>query len=323
MPRRLERASMARSMSCSPSPASSRSTNTLISPPQGSPTLQAVSSATPKVSVLGWPSDRIASASAIISPSTQPPETEPSKRPSGAITICPPTGTGAEPQVPTTVASATRPSLPIHARAAPSTSCAPARRVEGLLSDVVSDMSPGPSKLSLKLSLCQLPEALVARARRRLGTFGLGTSKWVRNKHNGRRRRAPAPPPAFVQPRMRPEPSRVDDRLIEQVEHVLTCRGALAIVDGNQLLERCVGAVTTHEEHGGLVGKALSLIVAAGDVVGGPQDCAIGTEAHGLDVRRLAVAVVAGPGDRVLRPLARIGDEPARALGNLMDKRFR
>ena len=110
-PRRLERASIARSSRAGPLASSRRSRNTLIWPPQGRPTCQAVSSATPKVSVLGLPSARMSSASAMTSPSTQPPETEPSKRPSAATTICPPTPTGAEPQVPTTVASATRPSL--------------------------------------------------------------------------------------------------------------------------------------------------------------------------------------------------------------------
>ena len=114
-------------MSGSPSPFSSRSTKTLIWPPQGRPTCQAVSSATPNSSVLGLPLARMSSASAITSPSTQPPDTEPSKRPSAAITICPPTPTGAEPQVPTTVASAMRPSLSSQLRAASSTSCALAR----------------------------------------------------------------------------------------------------------------------------------------------------------------------------------------------------
>ena len=82
-PRRLVRASSARATSGKPSPFSSRSTNTLIWPPQGRPTCQAVSSATPNSSVLGLPLARMSSASAITSPSTQPPETEPSKRPSG------------------------------------------------------------------------------------------------------------------------------------------------------------------------------------------------------------------------------------------------
>jgi hypothetical protein len=97
----------------------------------------------------------------------------------------------------------------------------------------------------------------------------------------------------------------------------------LAVIDGDQLLEGGVRAVTAHDEHGGLVRQALRLIVAAGDVVGGAQDGPIGAEAHGLGVRRLAVAIVAGPGDGVLRPLARIGDESASALGNLMDKGLR
>ena len=110
--------------------------NTLIWPPQGRPTCHAVSSATPKVSVLGLPSASMSSASAMTSPSTQPPETDPSKRPSAATTICPPTPTGADPQVPTTVASATRPSLSSQDRAAFSTSCVASGRLERKGSDM-------------------------------------------------------------------------------------------------------------------------------------------------------------------------------------------
>ena len=62
------------------------------------------------------------SASSTTAPSTQPPETEPRKRPSASIARCEPTGRGAEPQVSTTVATATpRPSRR-HCSAAASTS---------------------------------------------------------------------------------------------------------------------------------------------------------------------------------------------------------
>ena len=47
------------------------------------------------------------SASVTTAPSTQPPDTEPRKLPSSSITRLEPTGRGAEPQVSTTVASAT------------------------------------------------------------------------------------------------------------------------------------------------------------------------------------------------------------------------
>src|SRR6056297_2039452 len=80
-------------------------------PPQERPTCQAVSSATPNSSIFGLPLSITSSASAMTAPSTQPPETEPRKLPSASITRCEPTGRGAEPQVSTTVASATpRPS---------------------------------------------------------------------------------------------------------------------------------------------------------------------------------------------------------------------
>src|SRR5262252_6722676 len=76
-------------------------------PPQERPTLHAVSSATPNSSVFGLPLSITSSASVTTSPSTQPPETEPRKLPSSSITRLEPTGRGAEPQVSTTVASAT------------------------------------------------------------------------------------------------------------------------------------------------------------------------------------------------------------------------
>src|SRR5688500_8391402 len=76
-------------------------------PPQDSPTSQAVSSAPPNSSVLGLPLSITSSASVTTAPSTQPPETEPRKFPWSSITRLEPTGRGAEPQVSTTVASAT------------------------------------------------------------------------------------------------------------------------------------------------------------------------------------------------------------------------
>src|SRR5450631_3180129 len=76
-------------------------------PPQERPTFQAVSSATPNSSILGLPESITSSASVTTAPSTQPPDTEPRKLPSVSITSLDPTGRGAEPQVSTTVASAT------------------------------------------------------------------------------------------------------------------------------------------------------------------------------------------------------------------------
>src|SRR5262245_47191915 len=84
------------------------STYTRIVPPQERPTFQAVSSATPNSSVLGLPLSITSSASVTTAPSTQPPDTLPRKLPSSSITRFEPTGRGAEPQVSTTVASATR-----------------------------------------------------------------------------------------------------------------------------------------------------------------------------------------------------------------------
>src|SRR5437879_3393556 len=81
-------------------------------PPQERPTFQAVSSATPDSSVLGLPLSMPSSASVTTAPSTQPPDTEPRKLPSWSMTRFEPTGRGADPQVSTTVASATpRPAL--------------------------------------------------------------------------------------------------------------------------------------------------------------------------------------------------------------------
>src|SRR6202040_355574 len=83
------------------------STNTRMVPPQDSPTFQAVSSATPNSSIFGWPLAITSSASVTTAPSTQPPETEPRNVPSSLMTRFDPAGRGAEPQVSTTVASAT------------------------------------------------------------------------------------------------------------------------------------------------------------------------------------------------------------------------
>src|ERR1051325_3869426 len=81
-------------------------------PPQDRPTFHAVSSATPNSSILGLPLSITSMASVTTAPSTQPPDTEPRKLPSLSITRLEPTGRGAEPQVSTTVASATsRPAL--------------------------------------------------------------------------------------------------------------------------------------------------------------------------------------------------------------------
>src|SRR5262245_1612578 len=87
-------------------------------PPQDSPTFQAVSSATPNSSVFGLPLSITSIASVTTAPSTHPPETEPRKLPWSSITRLEPTGRGAEPQVSTTVASATPRPLLFHSSAA-------------------------------------------------------------------------------------------------------------------------------------------------------------------------------------------------------------
>src|SRR5215470_11062603 len=81
-------------------------------PPHDNPTFQAVSSATPNSKVRGLPLSITSIASVTTAPSTQPPDTEPRKLPLSSITRLEPTGRGAEPQVSTTVATATpRPSF--------------------------------------------------------------------------------------------------------------------------------------------------------------------------------------------------------------------
>src|SRR5271169_2479604 len=76
-------------------------------PPQDRPTFQAASSATPNSSIFGVPLAITSIASVTTAPSTQPPETEPKNVPSSLMTRLEPAGRGAEPQVSTTVASAT------------------------------------------------------------------------------------------------------------------------------------------------------------------------------------------------------------------------
>src|SRR3984893_14325313 len=86
---------------------STRSTKTSILPPQANPTSQACSLVTPKSSMRGLPSRIVSSASVTPAPSTQPPDTEPIKAPSLSTASLEPSGRGEEPQVLTTVASAT------------------------------------------------------------------------------------------------------------------------------------------------------------------------------------------------------------------------
>src|SRR5438132_3831345 len=86
---------------------STRSTKIWIFPPQASPTSQAWSLLTPKSRSRGLPSRITSSASLTTAPSTQPPETEPTMAPLSSTASLAPTGRGDEPQVLTTVASAT------------------------------------------------------------------------------------------------------------------------------------------------------------------------------------------------------------------------
>src|SRR5262249_4083960 len=86
---------------------STRSTKTSILPPQASPTSQACSFVTPKSRRRGLPSRIVSSASVTTAPSTQPPDTDPTNAPSCSTASCEPSGRGEEPQVLTTVASAT------------------------------------------------------------------------------------------------------------------------------------------------------------------------------------------------------------------------
>src|SRR4029077_7945617 len=88
-------------------PHSTRSTKISILPPQANPTSQACSLLTPKSSRRGLPSRIVSSASPTTAPSTQPPDTEPTKAPSLSTASLEPSGRGEEPQVLTTVASAT------------------------------------------------------------------------------------------------------------------------------------------------------------------------------------------------------------------------
>src|SRR5579863_3735349 len=86
---------------------STLSTKTWILPPQARPTSQARSLVTPKLKRRGWPSLIALMPSSMTAPSTQPPETEPMKPPPCSSASLAPTGRGEDPQVVTTVASAT------------------------------------------------------------------------------------------------------------------------------------------------------------------------------------------------------------------------
>ncbi len=77
-------------------------------PPQARPTLQAVSSVTPKRSRSGRPVERQRNPLSTTAASTQPPLTEPAIFPPAVSAIADPAGRGAEPHVWMTVAIATR-----------------------------------------------------------------------------------------------------------------------------------------------------------------------------------------------------------------------
>src|SRR5437762_12207116 len=78
---------------------STRSTKISILPPQANPTSQACSLVTPKSRRRGLPSRIVSSASLTTAPSTQPPDTEPTKAPSLSTASLEPSGRGEEPQV--------------------------------------------------------------------------------------------------------------------------------------------------------------------------------------------------------------------------------
>src|SRR6266851_4950607 len=103
---------------------------TSMCPPHASPTENATSSATPKAATLGWPDFNTFCASSNTAPSMQPFDTEPAILPDLVTTIFEPRGRGLEPQVSTTVASAT---------------CSPAS-VQAFSSVRTSRISPLPSR---------------------------------------------------------------------------------------------------------------------------------------------------------------------------------
>src|SRR5438045_3989087 len=89
------------------SSSSTRSTKTSISPPHGSPTSHASSSAIPYETSLGRPLAKTSVAWVATSLSTHPPETDPASSPLSETASFDPSGRGADRRVATTVASAT------------------------------------------------------------------------------------------------------------------------------------------------------------------------------------------------------------------------
>ena len=83
-------------------------------PPQASPTSQARSWLTPKVTSFGTPRSIAPAISVAVAPSTQPPETEPAITPSAVASMEEPSGRGAEPHTLVTTARPT--GLPPEAR---------------------------------------------------------------------------------------------------------------------------------------------------------------------------------------------------------------
>src|SRR4029453_278928 len=93
-----------------------------ITPPQARPTSQPISSVVPKVTTWAGSPARTRPASSSTAPSTQPPDTLPTQRPSSLTAILAPGGRGAEPFTLVTVASATRWPSALHPSIASSTS---------------------------------------------------------------------------------------------------------------------------------------------------------------------------------------------------------
>src|SRR5829696_426269 len=91
-------------------------------PPQARPTSHTISSVMPKVTTWAGSPARTRPASSSTAPSTQPPDTLPTQRPSSLTAILAPGGRGADPLTLVTVASATRWPSALHPSIASSTS---------------------------------------------------------------------------------------------------------------------------------------------------------------------------------------------------------
>ena len=246
----------------------------------------------------------MSSASAITSPSTQPPETEPSKRPSWR-----------DHQLAADADRRRAPGADHGGERDAAVLVEPAAR--GLqhvvrLGAVEGGRGLGHGCLGF---LCSCRGQTPMRRDR------------VARKHKRHRPSPPVPSPVrYIRAGRAPARLRVQARarlLSNRLQDGLARGLPRAVVDRVDLLVGFLRAVPAGDPHGGLPGQLARLVDIAGQVVAGTHQRPEGAEAGGLGVGRLAVPVVARERQGVASPAGRNRHIGARPLDQLGEDRFR